>query len=40
MSSFWAAVAFAIFLALGANVVLGAMQKEAVTAYATEGVRL
>lgn len=40
MSSFWSAIAVAVFIALGANVVLGAMQKPAETAYSTEGVRL
>lgn len=40
MSSFWSAIAVAIFIALGANVVLGAMQKSAETAYTTQGARL
>ncbi len=40
MSSFWSAIAVAILLALGANVVLGALQQPAETAFATSSVRL
>ena len=40
MSSFWSAIIVAILIALGANVVLGAMQKPVETAFTTQGVRL
>jgi hypothetical protein len=40
MSSFWSAIAVAILLAFGANVVLGALQRPAEVAFSTSGVRL
>jgi hypothetical protein len=40
MSSFWSAMAVAIVLAFGANVVLGALQQPAEIAFTTSGVRL
>jgi hypothetical protein len=40
MSSFWTAIAVALLLAMGANVILGAIQTPAETAFATQGVRL
>jgi hypothetical protein len=40
MSSFWTAIAVALFIALGANVILGAIQQPAEVAFTTGGVRL